>query len=679
MEPRALRTIRRLALAGAGLIAAAAALAGCERAAVRPPAGGAVSAPKLELQTCRPRLFLRPESWAGGLSVAELRARAAESPFKERVKSLRTTLANLAIKWLITGDEAAAGECLAGMHKWDCRVEVSDDGVQLIDLALAYDWLFAWSGFAEADKRAVEKKLLEAAEQARAELSGPGTHVYHTRMYAWCAALGVAGLAIHDRQPAGRELFRFSREYYQGRLVPARRVQGGTWHCGPLYAMNAMMLPLLQYLEAAKSAAGLDCFHTADPAESDWLREMPEFMVWLTQPDLRTVNYADLTERAPAKHFRFALDIFAREYRDGHAAELARRISEQYQTSGYHAEWLYLFFAFHDPKVAPRPFDDLGAFRVFSREGTGHVFFRSDWSAGGTLVHFRCGDYFDDHGHFDQGGFTIFRRGQLALKSGFYDFASDHRKHYYKQAISANAVIFQDPRDPADEGAQRNLHYQEAATLQDYLQRKTSPPCVETGNLIAVDDPARASSTGKDFHFVTADLAPAWDAGKVKRHLRHLAWVDRKHLLVIDETETAAPEIRARWLLHSSAEPAPDGPVWQVRAGGAVLHVRPLLPEKPKATVIGGEGHECDVNGVNWTYLAARKYNAKPGARPNPALGLWRLELEHPEPAVRRLFVTVLTADDPGSAAPAAEARLQDGTLTVTIGATTVTFNKVEP
>jgi hypothetical protein len=659
------------------VVLAAAGLAGCTRAQLPDSELAVRPAPAVEWQTCRPRLFFRPEPWAGGLSVGQLRERAGQSPFKERTRLLRTTLANLAMKWLIAGDAAAAGECLAGMHSWKFGVEVSDDGVQLIDLALAYDWLFAWSGFGEADKRAVEGKLLDAAARSRAELVSPAAHVYHTRMYAWNSALGLAGLALHDRRPEGRELFLFSKEYYEKRLVPARRIQGGSWHCGPLYAMNAMMLPLLQYLEAAKSAAGVDYFHTANPADSDWLREMPEFMVYSTQPDLKSVNYADLTERRPEKHFRFALDIFAREYRDGHAAELARRICEKYQTSGYHAEWIYLFLAFHDPAVAPRPFDDLPAFRVFSREGSGQVFFRSGWSADGTLVHFRCGDYFDDHGHFDQGSFTVFRRGALALKSGFYDFASDHRQHYFKQAISANALVFQDPRDPADAGRQRNLHFQEAVSVENYLLHKTTPPFVETGNIVAVDDPAWATSTARDFHFVSADVAPAWDARKVKGCFRHLAFLDGKHLVVVDRAETAAPEIRARWLLHSSAKPEAAGAAWQVRAPESALWVQPLLPAKTKVALIGGEGHECDVDGVNWTYLAAKKYKAQPGARPDPALGLWRMEIEPAEPAARHLFVTVLTAADPDQPAPAASARVDGDKLTVTVESSSVTFHKL--
>jgi hypothetical protein len=637
----------------------------------------------VDLQTCRPRLFFRQTAWTGGLSVAQLRERARQPPFNDRIRLLRTTLANLAMKWMIEDGadtaEKTAQECLTGMKKWDCGISVSDDGVQLIDLALAYDWLFAWRGFSDADKRSVEAKMVKAATAAKEELSGPGAHVYHTRMYAWTAAVGVVGLAIHDRDRAGRDLFLFSKRYYEERLVPARRLQGGAWHPGPLYAMNAMMLPLLQYLEAAKSAAGIDYFHTPDPAQSDWLREMPYFMIYVTQPDLRTVYYADLTTRTPDKHFRFGLDIFATEYRNGYAAELARRISETYKTTGYHAEYIYLSFAFYDPTVAPKPLDDLPTFRVFGRDGPGHVLYHSHWKPDAMVVQFRCGDYFDDHGHFDQGSFTIFKGQDLALKSGFYDFASDHRLHYFKQAISTNTVIFQDPRDTADEGRQRNVRYQEANTFEDYLKRKTTAPFLETGNILAVDDPAWATSSAKDFHAVAADVTPAWEARKVKRYVRRLAVLDGRHVVIVDETETTSPEIRARWLLHTAERPTLDGDVWAVRAAKTVLFVQPLLPASPKVTLIGGPGHECDVNGTNWTYLTAAKFKSynRGVTAPIPALGLWRTEVEAPAPAARRLFVTVLSAADAGAPPPAAETVLAVPDLTVTIENASVTFHRI--
>ncbi len=65
--------------------------------------------------------------------------------------------------------------------------------------------------------------------------------------------------------------------------------------------------------------------------------------------------------------------------------------------------------------------------------------------------------------------------------------------------------------------------------------------------------------------------------------------------------------------------------------------------------------------------------------RPPPASssGLWRLELEGARPAARRLFVTVLTADDAGAEPPAASARFVSGALVVSVAGTEVTFKKV--
>ncbi len=688
---RSVITVSVLLLASAAVLG----LPGCLGLSGRDASSG--SFPPSRLETCRPRLFFRPESWPGGRSVAELRARAATEPFKDRVRLLRTTRANLALKWLISGDEAAAAEALAGLKSLRTKLGTSDEGTELVDAALAYDWLFAWKGFSAEDRRMVEDRMLSLAAGMRAYLEGEGAHVFHTRMYAWTAGVGLAGLALHDVRPEGAGLFGFARRYYEERLLPARAIQDGAMHNGLSYGPNYMMFPLLQFLEGAKSAANVDYFHTARAADSDWLRATAPFLTYAVRPDFRHVLYGDVATTDPAKHFRFMLDILAAEYRDGYAAELARRISERFKTSGYHAEWIYLFFAFHDPEVAPRSLEELPVFRVFSPHGVGHAFWRSDWSESATLVHFRCGDYFEDHGHFDQGSFTIFRKGGLALKGGgYWGFDTDHRHHYYKQAVSANTVIFSDPADPADEGRQRQMHYQSAGTVADYLAHKEpgAEPCVETGEILAVDDPAWASGTGAGFHSVVADVTAAWDQAKVRRFVRRLAFVGGRHLVVVDETETVRPEIRARWLLHAPVEPKPvaaaavaagaaatgagQPSVWEVRTPESVLYVRPLLPAATKATLIGGEGHECEVNGVNYPYTTCDKFvrvhKGRKDLKPLPEEGLWRLELESPASAAKRLFVTVLTADDPAAAPSEASAELAGGRLVVKVGAERVEF-----
>jgi len=64
-----MRNIAAIAL-GLLTLAASAVFSGCARPLV-PDSGFAMqSPPEVHWQTCRPRLFLRPEPWSGGLSVA---------------------------------------------------------------------------------------------------------------------------------------------------------------------------------------------------------------------------------------------------------------------------------------------------------------------------------------------------------------------------------------------------------------------------------------------------------------------------------------------------------------------------------------------------------------------------------------------------------------------------------
>jgi len=530
--------------------------------------------------------------------------------------------------------------------------------------------------------------MLSLALAMRRQLEGEGAHPFHTRMYAWTAGAGMAGLALHGDRADGADLFEFARRYYEDRLLPARRLQGGAMHNGLSYGLNYMMFPLVQFLKSAKSAAHVDYFHTRNEADSEWLREMSAFLMACTLPDFTHVAYADVATETPARHFRFMLDVLAAEYRDEHAAWQGDRIAAHFKGSGYHAEWIYLFLCFHDPSVKARPPNDLPPSRLFSPEGVGHIFLRGDWTPEATLVHFRCGDYFEDHGHFDQGSFTLFRKAPLALKTaGYWTFDSPYRHHYYKQAISANTVIFSDPTDPADEGRQRNPRFQKAETFENYLAHKQpgADPNVETGAILAFNDPAWFAWAGGTATCAAADVTAAWDARKVRRYIRQMALVDGRHLVVVDETETATPFIRARWLLHTPSQPTPPpdaaaGGAWSTANRDSVLWIQPLIPAAPKVAIIGGAGRECEVNGINYPYTETDKFIKSRGGRekavPLPEYGLWRMEAEHPQPAADRLFVMVLTAGEPGGQPPVASCRRLNGALAVKIGQIEVTFRK---
>lgn len=642
-----------------------------------------------ELTETRPRLFMRQELWKGGYSLSELRARATVDPYAQRTQSLRTTRANLALKWLLLGDEDAANEALKLMKKLPGKVETSYEGTDLIDAALAYDWLHTWQGFTKEDQEFVAAKMINLAHGMRRELSSPSAHPFHTRMYAWTAGLGIAGLALYGDHPEGAELFEFARKYYETELLPARKLQGGAIHNAFSYGLNYMMFPLVQFLEAAKSGANVDYFHTVNPEDSDWLREMADFLQACILPDFTHVAYADSATDTPAKHFRFMFDILAAEYKNSYGAWNGEQITSHFGGIGYHAEWFYLYMIFNDPTISPKPPTDLPASRLFSPDGVGHVFMRNNWGKDATVVHFRCGDYFENHGHFDQGSFTLFYRRPLALKTcGYWDFDSPYRHHYFKQAISCNTVIFSDPDDPEDEGRQRNFNFQSAGTFTNYLAHKSpdATPSVETGNILAFNNKSWFESDDANATFAAADVTPAWDKTKVARYVRQLALVNGKHLIVVDEIDTTKPSIRARWLLHTAKQleqnQTKNGETcWSLSYTNSSLQVRFLSPVKPVVAMIGGPGRECEVNGVNYPYVTTSKFiKTKKAPKPIAAYGLWRMEAEHAAPSKKRLFVAILSVGNP--TVPEInypiKIKTENNGLNIYVGETKAVFKKID-
>ncbi|HAN26184.1 MAG TPA: heparinase, partial [Haliea salexigens] len=83
-------------------------------------------------------------------------------------------------------------------------------------------------------------------------------------------------------------------------------------------------------------------------------------------------------------------------------------------------------------------------------DGIGLLLARSSWEADATFVTFRAGDNFWSHSHLDQGAFTIYRSGPLALDSGLYNrYGSEHHLNYSYQSIAHNVVTVTDPADDA--------------------------------------------------------------------------------------------------------------------------------------------------------------------------------------------------------------------------------------
>jgi hypothetical protein len=83
----------------------------------------------------------------------------------------------------------------------------------------------------------------------------------------------------------------------------------------------------------------------------------------------------------------------------------------------------------------------------------GYVYIRSDWnSRDATWISSWAGPHADLHQHLDQGSFTVFKRRDLAIKSGNYDISpvQPHFMSYYTRSVSANSILIGDPNEYFD-------------------------------------------------------------------------------------------------------------------------------------------------------------------------------------------------------------------------------------
>jgi hypothetical protein len=236
----------------------------------------------------------------------------------------------------------------------------------------------------------------------------------------------------------------------------------------------------------------------------------------------------------------------------------------------------------------------------------GYVYIRSDWdSPDATWIAFWAGPHIDTHEHLDQGAFTIFKRRDLAPKTGHYDadnVKSSHHLAYYTRTVSSNGILIGDPHEvfrnfiagmgcdakgkgdriPAPDSKEQ------LCIPNDGGQRTFTP-----GGMAAHDagffnehrddfDVARVVSFRDDGQAVTiaADITNAYsnprytapgNSAKVTRVWRRLVYLRRADIvLVADTVESTNPAFEKKWLLHSLDRLEVGGEVWKIDDGESV-------------------------------------------------------------------------------------------------------------
>lgn len=418
------------------------------------------------------------------------------------------------------------------------------------------------------------------------------------------AAFGVLG-----DDPHGEKMLAWFRERWAETLKGLDIIgKGGASGEGNAYGTSPTGTGFITAANIAYYAAGEDLF-----AGHPWFRQRLLYDAFAAYPDTIEGPGTRVVEQASVGgDGRRALSWHNRDTRRN-GLVLSRRFAGTEEA----ATWAWVFRqpavdrVFDDGEAvydvlyySPRPKLVKPARLSFFDPSMGFVYIRSDWdSPDATWISFWAGPHIDTHQHLDQGAFTIFKRRDLAPKTGHYD--SDvfypHHISYYLRTVSSNGILVGDPKE-IFRGFIAGMGCDENGVSTRTMTNSKWPACIPNDGgqrtmsplgLAATDaatffahrdifDVARVASFSDDGKAVSvvADITNAYNSPrystpgnspKVKRVYRRLVYLRGLDAVVVADTvESTNPQFEKKVLLHALDRIEIAGEAEKVGAGESV-------------------------------------------------------------------------------------------------------------
>ncbi len=530
---------------------------------------------------------------------------------------------------------------------------------QAMPIALVYDWLYPH--FSPEQRKALQGKLAEGCQYLIHRIRQEALSPYNVYLYnSPFQALMAVAIALYDDHPYGDQCMAFTYDLWKNRMLPVwRQVMGrnGGWHEGGEYVGIGIGRAVYSLPSMWRKATGEDLFKT-EPG----IRGFLDFLIYRYRPDgfhMRWGDGAFFNKWVPQ---RFALAL---EYRDRAA----------YGFFGCHHRFeptAWPWGPLPDESLCDRDaYKSLPLQKLF--DGIGMVIARSDWSDDATYVTFKAGDNYWSHMHLEQGAFTLYKGGPLAIDSGLYGpkYGADHHMNYSYQTIAHNVITVTDPDDTAllpgkdkkpprpiaNDGGQRRVGsgWGKRAPI-DLREWQELSVTYHTGRIARYFE-------GKGMVVAVAELTPAYtnrhcgrgDAFtrtcRVSRYWRTFLYDRTEDVVVVyDDIKSTDPDFVKRSLVHSIERPRlrPGGfrievpPKPLLHRQGGTLEVDVLFPRDAYLNPVGGSGFEFWVDGRNYDGNGEVWQKVARLREPRPEPGRWRVEIVPPEKRKRDRFLMVL-------------------------------------
>lgn len=418
-------------------------------------------------------------------------------------------------------------------------------------------------------------------------------------------------IAVYDERP---DIYTFCAGRIFDEFVPNNEYMLGCGyhHDGPAYGSYRytclLWSALLFYTMSGKKAYSQTVDRVADS------------FLYCTRPDGESIRIGDEFNEKKAEYSRnapFAVPMFLAAAYTGNA-----RYWEEYEKSEKYTEYLlpsqrgddyYRHGSFGEGLFSPvvylmwrhltpiKPAEPLLPYRYFGSP-VGLTIFNDGERVVLMKIGELCASPYGSHDHMDTGCFQVYYKGALATDSGLYDnYCSQHRYCYAVRTSAHNCLTVFDPQKPVWDG---------------WKEEKWGPFCYDGGvrfvggvrnmsqwmqcNRMAT---VLSHTESDELCELVGDLTEAY-ADRCERVIRKMRFEPEAGmhgiLTVEDEIITKSAEFITGFHLHMQEEPEIKDNTVIIRHKGGKLICHVEEPEDFKIEVVGGEGKEYLIDGIDF-------------------------------------------------------------------------------
>ena len=614
--------------------------------------------------------------------------RAILKPWLDRPVDRDPSPAASALRYRLTGEEAAAERAIAQLQNRPMERIGSEYYSDGYEYALAYDWLYDHPSITPQKRAKIEGYLVANAKRALELLNDDGWELCPSM---WHGRTKIANLAMIvalslETAPEADELRGAIVRFFADGCRALRLSEG--WPEGYAYWLGNRSLPFALAVDCWRTATGMN--EVAGINLIDMIRRTDLWHVYGQGPDNRFLIYGDVFQGVRLDYGWRAqtIDYYARLTGDPFLQAFAlyahTKVPQIYEGGN---RWVagmafdpQLKMPAHSTPADPLAgLSDLPLSDLFGAGAYNLAIFRTGWRPDSTLVSFKAGGVQVHHAHYDAGTFTIYKQAPLAILSGTYaGFGSAHRQMYYVQSVAANCPLVLMPGERLEttryykgpftsSGGQRVVLPGGSDINSAAMWRRESQP----GHMYAAGQMTGYNWAPGQFGYAAADLTCAYNSmqfswpgqkPKIRRAARALVYLpEPETVLVYDRILATSAEYQKKWLLHTVNKPEAEqvkvlkgeadngileaaGKDLAVTNGKGVMNVQALLPAMSRWLVIGGPDYRFYVE------TDGDQANGFDGQNPTKGfnragyfdVGNWRAELEPTVPADENDFLVAM-------------------------------------